>query len=277
MTKVRPVFKWAGGKRQLLPELRKHIPVKFGTYHEPFVGGGALFFDVAPKHAVLNDMNARLMQTYTAIRDYVELVIGRLRDYQTQHYDWKTRGRDRELFEIVRAADINAQGPIQVAAWMIFLNKLCFNGLYRVNKHGQFNVPYGRYKKTPLICDAENLRAASEALTRITLRSGDFRFACADAKRGDLVYFDPPYLPISDTSDFTGYTPGGFGLYQHEQLCDTARALKRRGVHVIVSNSAAPAIRSLYAKGFDIHEVSGKRAINSKGDRRGAVGELIIT
>lgn len=269
--KAKPFLKWAGGKRQLLPELRKYVPAQFGRYFEPFVGAGALFFDLAPERAVLSDVNSRLMATYIAVRDDVGALIVELAALEARY---KAAG-DRKAFYLA-LRDAPPPYGNSVAAEMLFLNRTCFNGLYRVNKAGKFNVPFGDHKD-PTICDAQNLRRASLDLSSMQLRTGSFEFACTEAKAGDLVYFDPPYVPVTPTASFTAYTPNGFGLTQQVRLADLARDLKRRGVHVILTNSDTPVVRGLYASGFDLHPVSVRRAINSRGTQRGPVGELIIT
>jgi len=272
---ARPFLKWAGGKSQLVPELLKHVPKKYGTYYEPFVGGGALFFALEPKKAVIGDMNQRLVNTYEALADSPEKVFAFLRMHAANHND--------EYYYETRDIAIDESHPIIQAAWLIYLNKTCFNGLYRVNRSGKFNVPIGSYKN-PSIYDPENLRACSAALhptgakQGVTIRCGDYRMTCAGAQRGDLVYFDPPYLPVNKTSDFTAYTPGGFGLAEHEALRDFAWGLKCKGVHVILSNAGIDPIAKLYSvKNFRIHEVQARRAINSKAGKRGPVSEFIIT
>jgi DNA adenine methylase len=261
-----PFLKWVGGKRQLLPEIRKHVPERFGRYFEPFVGGGAVFFDLYAagriSKAWLGDVNPRLMLTYAAVRDNVgaliELLLVHSRQHSEKHF-YETRV-DRPL------------PPIIGAARTIYLNKTCFNGLYRVNRKGEFNVPFGKYKN-PNICDAENLRACSTALTRVSLNCVNFDAVAATF--GDFVYFDPPYYPVNETSDFTGYTPGGFGAADQQRLAEHARGLKKLGVHVLLSNADLPPVRELY-KGFEMRTVQAKRAINSKGGKRGSVGELLI-
>ncbi len=260
-----PVLKWAGGKRQLLPALRRLAPARFGRYFEPFVGGGALFFALAPKSAVLGDANLRLIRTYRGVRDSVDDVIALLRTYP----------HDADFFYALRDVDIDARSDAEVSAWFIYLNRCGYNGLYRVNRSNRFNVPFGRYKD-PRICDAPALLAASRALKGTELVPGDFEAAVADAKRGDFVYFDPPYAPLSPTSSFTSYTSRGFGYEEQARLRDVARRLKRAGVTVILSNSSAPQIRDLYAKGFRITEVPATRRVNSKVAGRGAVAELVI-
>ncbi len=249
----------------MLPVLRPCVPETFGTYHEPFVGGGALFYSLRPERAVLGDNNPELVNAYCVVRDDVEALIEGL---GTHRYE-------KGHFLAVRALDPGKLSPIQRAARFIFLNRTCFNGLYRVNGKGQFNVPFGRYAN-PIICDAANLRACSTALQGVDVRREPFESVLERAVAGDFVYFDPPYLPISATSSFTGYTEDGFGLADHRRLRDVAAALKERGVHVLLSNSAAPAIRELYADGFEVKDVLAARAINSKADGRGAVTELVI-
>lgn len=260
-----PFLKWAGGKRQLLARLQARMPQRIGRYFEPFVGGGALFFALNPDDAVLSDGNVRLVRTYWAIRNSVEDVIARLRNYP----------HDKDFFMRLRVMDIDACPDAEVAAWLIYLNRTAFNGLYRVNSRGGFNVPFGRYKN-PTICDADNLRACSRALRHARILHKDFEAAVADARTGDFVYLDPPYVPLNATSDFTSYTQEGFGDADQVRLRDVALRLKASGVHVLLSNSGAPRVRELYAHGFEIEEVAATRSINSVAKRRGAVTEFLI-
>jgi DNA adenine methylase len=260
-----PFVKWVGGKRKLISELRKHIPASFGTYYEPFVGGGALFWALRPASAILSDANARLVNAYVAVRDRPDAIIDELRTYP---YERKFYGRTRALIDEGTSA--------QRAARFIYLNRTGFNGLYRVNRRGEFNVPFGRYAN-PTICDAETLRACSAALRGVEIVRGDFADVLARAKKGDFVYCDPPYVPLSATSSFAQYTADGFMYEDQRRLRDIARDLKRRGVHVLLSNSGPPIVRELYADGFDIREVLAARAISCKGDKRGAVKEVLIT
>lgn len=269
---AKPFLKWAGGKRQLVQALLDHRPRKCKTYYEPFCGGGALYWALRPKQALLSDTNARLMKTYAAVRDDVVALIQLLRVHEA-HYV----AAPAVYFEEQRERPIDTESPLEIAAWMIFLNHTCFNGLYRVNKQGKFNVPHGRYAH-PLIADEQGLMLASQALQPVTFRCSDFRMACAGATEGDFVYFDPPYLPTSKTADFTAYTTVGFGLKEHTALRDTALKLKAKGVHVVVSNAALPVIAELYAgPEFTIHEVQARRRISAKAERRANVGEYIIT
>lgn len=262
--KARPFIKWVGGKRQLLPELVARMPKEFGTYHEPFVGGGALFFEVRPKMAVLSDVNVRLVRTYRGVRDHVDEVVGLLKTYPN----------DKLFFLVMRGKNIDAGTDAEVAAWFIYLNKTCFNGLYRVNKKGVFNVPFGDFKN-PAICDEDNLRACSEALQDTVIENGDFCRVLLRALPGDFVYMDPPYVPLSATSSFTSYTAQGFGLQEQERLRDVARLLKERGAHVLLSNSSAGMVRELY-KDFVVEEVMAKRSVNCQGTGRGKIAELLI-
>jgi DNA adenine methylase len=261
----RPFIKWAGGKRQLLPQLRRYVPEQFGRYYEPFVGGGALFFELRPADSVLTDVNERLIRTYRGVRDDVEQVIELLRDCR----------HEESFFYEQRDVDIDAKTDAQVAAWFIYLNKIGFNGLYRVNRQNRFNVPFGRHKN-PTICDEDTLRACSVALAGARLDNIDFAAAVANAQAGDLVYFDPPYVPVSVTSSFNRYTSDGFDRAAQERLRDLALDLKQRGVHVLLSNSSAPLVRDLYQHGFETIEVSATRLVNSKVTGRGAITELVI-
>lgn len=263
-----PFLKWPGGKRQLLPEIGKHVSADHaGRYFEPFLGGGAVFFDLmttmAP-HCYLSDANAELIATYMAIRDDVESVITALRQHAKQHSE--------EHYYAVRAQTVRSN--TSVAARMIYLNRTCFNGLYRVNKKGEFNVPIGRYAN-PTICDADNLRACARVLQFAELAHADFSSVMAVARRGDLVYLDPPYVPVSETGDFTSFTAAGFGPADQDRLVQCARRLKETGVQVLLSNADLPAVRALYA-GFEMRTVQARRNINSKGGKRGGVGELLI-
>lgn len=262
-------MKWAGGKRQLLPQILEKLPPSFGTYHEPFVGGGAVFFALsAGRPAHLSDSNQRLVRAYRGIKDSVEDVIAILRGHERDR-------RSREAYLKMRARDIDAESDAQVAAWFIYLNKLSFNGLYRVNSKNRFNVPYGD-NENAVLCDDRNLRACAEALARAELHHEDFTAVADRAEPGDLVYFDPPYFPVSSTSYFTSYTVGGFTPDDQRKLRDLAQALKRKRVHVLLSNS--PPAAALYTEehGFSVTEVLAARAVNSKAELRGKITELLI-
>lgn len=262
---ARPFIKWAGGKRQLLPALLRHAPENPSCFFEPFIGGGALFFSLRPRRAVLADVNERLIRTYKGVRDSVDDVIRLLRSYP----------HDSAFFYRFREADIDSASDAEVAAWFVYLNKTAYNGLYRVNRANRFNVPFGRYAN-PKTCDEPTLRECSNALAGTELLVEDFEVAVARAESGDFVYFDPPYVPLSTTSSFTSYTSLGFGPAEHTRLRDAARKLKERGVRVLLSNSSASFVRELYATGFAVVEVQATRAVNSKATARGAVMELLI-
>ena len=265
-----PVIKWVGGKTKLLPELIARLPERFGRYYEPFAGGAALFFRTAPDRAVLADSNADLIALYGAIATDVNGVIRRLQHHRTAH--------DETHYYAMRAKwneNHTAWSPAERAAAFIYLNKTCFNGLWRVNRSGGFNVPIGRYSDPP-ICVPEALRAAQGLLARTELRCGDYQQAVVDAKAGDFVYFDPPYDPVTPTANFTAYSAIGFGALDQRKLADTARALVARGAYVMLSNSDTPFIRSIY-KGLKIDRVKCARAINSNAAKRGDVDEVIIT
>jgi DNA adenine methylase len=261
----RPFVKWAGGKTQLVPALLQLFPSKFQRYHEPFLGGGAVFFHLQPRYATLSDINHELITSYTAIRDNVEDVIVALQKHK----------HGEEYYYKVRAQNPQKLSPIQNAARTLFLNKTCFNGLYRVNKSGQFNVPYGKYEK-PHWCNADHLRAASHALKRIKIRHENVFDIAQRVRAYDLVYFDPPYHPVSHTSRFTAYSRDGFSEAQQEHLAELFCRLSERRVYTVLSNSDTPFIRKLYAR-FNVQQVLARRSINSKGDKRGPVHELIIT
>ncbi len=264
-----PIIKWVGGKTKLLPELLGRMPDRFNRYYEPFIGGAALFFRVAPERAVLNDFNADLVGLYTAVKRDVTSVVKRLEYHRAHHseahyYETRTRWNDREL----------AWTSSERAATFIYLNKTCFNGLWRVNRSGAFNVPIGRYVDPP-ICVPDALRAAQGVLARAELRHGDYRAAVADAARGDFLYFDPPYDPATPTANFTSYTTDAFGPDQQRELAETARMLVGKGCRVMLSNSDTPFVRTLY-KGFAIDRVKCSRAINSNAAKRGDVDEVIV-
>jgi DNA adenine methylase len=266
--KHRPFVKWAGGKRQLLSALRTHVPKAYGRYYEPFVGGGALFFALRPKRATLTDVNTRLIAAYRGVRNHVDETIQLLRWYEREH--------SAAFYYRMRELGVDALSDAEAAAWFIYLNKSGFNGLYRVNSKNRFNVPLGRYEK-PAICDEETLRDCSEALASVDEpRVASFHDAVKDATRGDFVYFDPPYVPLSATSSFTSYTADGFGDEEQAELRDVAASLKKRGVRVLLSNSCAERVKNLYSRGFELIEVEATRSVNSKSAGRGAIKELLI-
>lgn len=265
-----PIIKWVGGKSRLMPELHARMPEQYGRYYEPFAGGAALFFRTAPRRAVLSDSNADLITLYTAVQKDVASVIKRLQHHRDEH--------DETHYYAMRAAwneDHDTWNRADRAAAFIYLNKTCFNGLWRVNRSGDFNVPIGRYTDPP-ICVPDALRAAHAVLSRTELRIGDYQGAIADAVRGDFLYFDPPYDPVTPTANFTSYSAIGFDADDQRALAETARKLVARGCKVMLSNSDTPFIRSIY-KGFTIDRVKCARAINSNAAKRGDVDEVIVT
>jgi DNA adenine methylase len=246
------------------------LPEDFAAYHEPHVGSGALFFELATHGALsqvyLSDANPSLIDTYLAVRDHVEDVISTLRKHQKKH--------DRDYYYLVRAIDPSRLPLAGRAARVIYLNKTCYNGLYRENRRGQFNVPFGRYQN-PTICDAANLRNVSRVLQGVDIARRGYASVLDYAQPGDFVYFDPPYHPVSATSSFTAYDSHGFGEDDQRRLRDVFAELAGRGVRVMLSNSDTPLIRKLYAD-FRVERVYAARSINSKGGQRGKIAELII-
>lgn len=263
--RAKPFLKWAGGKGQLLNRILERFPAAFKRYHEPFIGGGAVFFGLQPKRASLSDINPDLIETYRVIRDQPELLVDSLSQHQAteQHYYQ------------VRSQGALGLSSTESAARTIFLNRTCFNGLYRVNRSGQFNVPFGRYAN-PKVCNSDNLYRVSLALQGVDLQVCSAMNIGGRVRRGDLVYFDPPYDPISPTASFTAYARQGFGRDEQAQLAELLRKLAGRGVHVVLSNSDTPLIRQLY-RGFRVERVMARRAINSRADRRGKVGEVLVS
>jgi DNA adenine methylase len=265
---VHPFLKWAGGKRQLLPELLARFPSSCETYFEPFVGSGAMFFALSARRgfrrAVLSDRNRDLIAAYQGVRDRVEEVIGALRSLPV----------GRETFYRLRAQDPDALDSSERAARLIYLNRTCYNGLYRVNRAGRFNVPFGRYEG-PRVLDAPNLRAVSAALQGVEIVCADFGAATARARRGDALYFDPPYVPLSPTSRFTSYDSAPFGVDEQVRLASLMIDLARRGVFALLSNAGSEEARALYGS-LPVDRVSARRAINSRADRRGPVAEILV-
>lgn len=271
MTSAVPFMKWPGGKRALLPAILPLVPCEIATYYEPFVGGGAVFFALAAecrfRHAVIGDANLRLVRSYTAVRDNIDSVIVKLGIHAAAHC--------KDYFYEQRAIDIDAGTDAEVAAWMIYLNRTCFNGLYRVNRSGKFNVPFGDYK-SPTICDPDRLRACSEALAGVEIVHGDFRETLPrNLVVSDFVYLDSPYVPISKTSNFTAYTGAKFGPADQDRLADRLRVLGARNIPALLSNADCPETRLLYA-GLPIETVTARRNINSAAMKRGPVGELLV-
>ncbi|WP_088839395.1 DNA adenine methylase [Listeria sp. ILCC792] len=272
---LKPFTKWTGGKRQLLPQLLEYVPKEFETYYEPFVGGGALLFEMQPQKAVINDYNQALIETYEVIRDDVEKLITLLKQHQKQNcseYYYHIRSFDRDG----RIHDTNKTWR---AARILYMLRVNFNGLYRVNSNNQFNTPYGRYKN-PKIVDEENLRNVSMYLKHdnVKIMNGDFQDSLRNVKEGDFIYLDPPYVPLSETANFTSYTASGFNLSSQERLRDVFKELDRRGAFVMLSNSNSSIVHDLYKEySHTIKKVQATRMINSKATERGKIEEVLIT
>lgn len=276
---AKPFVKWVGGKSQLLEQFEELFPQDFNNYIEPMVGGGAVFFHLLhtrniENKAILLDINPELMGCYQVIKEDVEGLILELSKLAEQYdrspkkFFYQVRGWDRKK-------DFEQRPAAQLAARTIFLNKTCYNGLYRVNNGGTFNTPFGRYKN-PKICDEENLRAANFALQNVQLLTSDFGAISELASVGDFVYFDPPYHPLSETANFTSYTKNGFKKEDQVRLRDTFANLAKKGCQVMLSNSDTEFIRGLY-KDFNIHTVYAKRYVNSNPDHRGEITEIVVT
>ena len=274
MIKGKPFVKWAGGKRQIIDKLKKYVPEEFDTYYEPFVGGGALLFELSPKHAVINDSNEELMNVYRCLCDEEKFkkMCNVLNHYETSHSEeffYEVRNKDRSKNAYNRLSDYTR------AARTIYLNKACFNGLYRVNSKNEFNVLFGKKLKVNTY-EGSNLITVSNYLTMndIKMLSVDFEEAVKDAKKGDFIYFDPPY--DSDTSTFNSYTEEGFNKDEQRRLASVFKELDKRGCYVMLSNHNTLLVNELY-KGYHFHIIEAKRNINANGKKRGKVEELIIT
>lgn len=269
---VAPILKWVGGKRQLLDSIMPLVNKNCSTYVEPFIGGGAVFFELQPKKAIINDYNEELINVYLTIRDYPEELISALEQHKlnsSEDYYYTIRALDRD-------PEYEQLSCIERAARIIYLNKTCYNGLYRVNSAGQFNSPYGKYKN-PNIVNATTIKAMSKYLknNNIDIRQGDYKAVLKGLRKGAFVYLDPPYMPISSSSSFTGYTEGGFSYQQQVELKLECDKLREKGISFLQSNSDCPEIRELY-KDYQIITVQAKRNINSNASKRGEINEVLI-
>lgn len=266
--RAEPFLKWAGGKKRLLSAYDPLFPAHFDTYHEPFLGGGAVYMYLAhTKHierGILSDVNAELIHLYRVVRDDVERLIAEASAYPYE----------KDFYYAIRARDPREMTSVERAARMLYLNRTCFNGLYRVNKKGQFNVPIGRYDK-PQICNASNLRNVSNLLQGCEIQHWSFETILEIARPGDFVYMDPPYQPLTKTSNFTSYTADAFDESHQGRLFEIFRILDRRGCLVMLSNSATPLVRDLY-KMYDLKEIQAPRSVTSRTSRRSKVSELVI-
>lgn len=269
---AQPFLKWAGGKRQLIKEIDKLIPKKYKKYYEPFLGGGALLFYLQPSRTVVSDSNADLVNCYRVLRDSPDKLLEEIDKLEnTKDFFYKIREMDRQP----SYAELS---PVVKAARIIYLNKTCFNGLFRVNKQGQFNAPFGNYKN-PTILDPAVAKAVHKYLKQqeVTVLNCDFEKTVLTARSGDFVYFDPPYDPVSSTSSFTGYDLNGFNRNEQQRLKRVCDKLTEQGVAILLSNSDTPFIRELYNdKCYRVHVVQARRNINSVGSGRGKINEVLV-
>jgi DNA adenine methylase len=269
---VLPFLKWAGGKSRLLQQYQKYFPKNnWKTYYEPFLGGGSVFFHLQPNSAVITDINQDLIEAYCSVRDNVEQLILVLQKHQIEHQN-DFSGKHKYYYQ-VRSCTYNT--PLERAARLIYLNKTCFNGLYRVNSKGEFNVPAGKYKN-PKICNPDLLRSASAALKSAKIEVRTFEEILNYATSDDFVYFDPPYHPLNNTSYFTAYSSLAFNEDSQIRLRDIFAELTSRGVKVMLSNSDSGFIRELYSE-FNIHTILASRVINSNAQKRGKISEVLVT
>ena len=266
-----PVVKWVGGKRQLLPQILPLIPKRMTAYCEPFLGGGAVLFALQPRRALVNDLNQDLITVYRVIREDADALIDHLsRHENTPEYFYRIRDLDRDREAYAALSDV------EKASRLLYLNKTCYNGLFRVNASGAFNSPYGHYRR-PNIVNEQTIRGVSRYFNScdITFFSGDFAAVLEQVPEGGFVYLDPPYDPVSDTASFTGYNRGGFGREEQVRLKECCDALTARGVKFLLSNSATPFIRELYGS-YRVSIVQARRAVNSVASRRGAIEEVLV-
>lgn len=269
---VSPILKWAGGKRQLLDSIEPLIP-QCSTYYEPFIGGGAVLFSRQPDKAVVNDSNQELINVYMTIRDEPEALIEKLKEHKANssegyYYSVRALDRDKSIFENMTS--------VERAARIIYLNKTCYNGLFRVNSSGEFNSPWGRYNN-PNITNETTIMALHTYLNKanITIKCGDYRDALRGVRKGAFVYLDPPYMPVSSSASFTGYTAGGFGEQEQIALKEQCDLLNAKGIKFLLSNSACPFIEELY-KNYTIEYVNAKRMINTNPKKRGEIKEVLV-
>ena len=263
-----PIVKWVGGKRQLMFELLKNMPKSYNRYFEPFIGGGALFFELQPDNAYISDMNEELINLYQVVRDEVDELICDLQKHDiSKEYFMEIRNIDR-------TEEYQNWSDVQKASRFIYLNRTCFNGMYRVNSKGEFNVPFGHYKN-PRILDENNLINCSNLLQGIEIKHADFSEILKKVKKGDFVYFDPPYVPLSETSSFTSYTKEGFDIDMQFKLRDVCDELDTMGVNFLLSNSDTKLVNDLY-ENYNIKKVFASRQINANADGRGKITELLV-
>ncbi|MFB5598561.1 MAG: DNA adenine methylase [Nitrosopumilaceae archaeon] len=273
-TVPKPFVKWAGGKRQLIPTLSKHFPKSYGTYFEPFLGGGAVLFhlllDNPNQKCSVSDLNSDLVLAYVTIRDRVNELITSLKKHSKNYFT------DKNSY-YYKIRENEPKGQIEKTSRLIFLNRTCFNGLYRVNGKGKFNVPLGRYSN-PNIVNEENLRAISRVLQsrKISIKCKDFSGILEDVKKDDFIYFDPPYQPVSKTANFTSYTNRDFSLQDLQRLAELCHSLDSKGCNVVLSNSNTDEVKSMFDRSWKVKEIQANRAINSDSKKRTGHSELVI-
>lgn len=272
--KAKPFLKWVGGKGQLLEQFESLLPKKYNSYFEPFIGGGAVFFSINPKKAHINDINETLVNTYLHIKNDVDKLIKSLKKLEKEFISKDNESRKEFYYSLREKYNSLPANDFKKSLYFLFFNKTAFNGVYRENSKGGFNVPMGSYKN-PKIIDEENLRAVAEALSNTKITSGSFYDAVKNAKAGDFVYFDPPYHPLSETSSFTSYSKDSFSKNDQIKLRDLFVELDKKGVYVMLSNSSAPFIQEIYSEYTQI-PVFANRMINSKADKRGKILEVVI-
>lgn len=268
---VGPILKWVGGKRQIINEINKYVPEEFKVYYEPFLGGAAVLLNLKPRSAIVNDVNSELINLYMVVKEKVDELIENLKKHKNEpDYFYDIRSLDREPENFQKLSDIER------ASRMLYLNKTCYNGLFRVNQQGQFNTPFGRYKN-PNIVNEDVLRNVSKYFntSNIQFLNKDYAKSLKGISKDDFVYFDPPYDPLSDSSYFTGYDKGGFNREEQIRLKLVCDELNNQGVRFLLSNSSTEFIHDLY-KDYKIEIVRAKRAINSKSDKRGSVDEVLV-
>ncbi len=276
---AKPFVKWVGGKGKLIPELIKLTPSKINNYYEAFVGGGALFYELSNqgliKDSYINDINQKLITCYQTIKQNSDSLIGILKKIEKEYKILATDNQKKYFYKIRHDYNQNSLDNLTTSAYLIFLNKTCFNGMYRENSKGEYNIPFGD-QPNPTICDENNIKAVSEVLKPTIITSYSFKKSIKTSKKGDFIYFDPPYYPLTSTANFTSYSKNNFSAKEQIKLFNVFKTLTLKGCYVMLSNSNTDFIKNMYQK-FNIHEVYSARSINSKGEKRGKVKELVIT
>lgn len=276
---VKPFIKWVGGKGKLIPELKEFFPKKFNRYFEPFVGGGAVFFEIIQntkiKFSGINDINSKLIKSYKILKNSPKELITLLKSIETEYKKLSIEERKKYFYRVRNLYNKNNLTDVEIAADLIFLNKTCFNGMYRENSKGEYNVPVGD-QKNPNICDKKNLLAVSRFLKSTKITNLSFETSLKECKKGDFIYFDPPYYPVNETSKFTHYSKNSFDKNDQIKLRNVFKKLSDKGCLVMLSNSDTEFIKDLY-KDFNINYIHAARSINSKGNGRGKIKEVVVT